>query len=71
MSSETLQAIIGTAVIDSDFCQQLLVDPIRILNRFDLTYAERMVICRAQAQTLEDLAEALDSWLTMEECAVG
>ncbi|MSP13352.1 MAG: hypothetical protein EXR62_10405 [Chloroflexi bacterium] len=71
MSSETLQAIIGTAVIDSDFCQQLLADPIRVLKRYELTYAERLVVYRAQAQTLEALAEALDSWLAVKEYAVG
>ncbi len=64
MSYEQVQAVIGTAIIDSEFRRRLLNSPARAVEEFDLTVDERSAIAGIRAQSLEDFARQLHCWLT-------
>jgi hypothetical protein len=66
MSSAALQTIIGTALVDSQFCKDLLDTQSRLLSMagFDLTAKERETILNAVAQTIQELSAELYERLT-------
>lgn len=64
MAYESLQAVIGTAVIDSTFRKSLLNGSRhRAIASFDLTREERDVVMGIRADSLEQFAGQLDRWI--------
>ncbi len=64
MSSRTLQTLVGTALIDHEFCEELLDGrhP-AILAKFDLTDEEREVILAIKADSIQEFTVKLYEWL--------
>ncbi|MDA8219809.1 MAG: Franean1_4349 family RiPP [Dehalococcoidales bacterium] len=64
MSYEQIQAVVGTAIVDRDFCRALLASPAKAVQGFDLTAEELGAIATIRAQTLEEFSRKLHRWLT-------
>ncbi len=59
-----LQVLVGTATLDSRFCDRLLNgDRYQAIARFDLSEAEREVVLTIEANTLTEFAQALLIWM--------
>ncbi|NLS79223.1 MAG: hypothetical protein GXY76_18400 [Chloroflexi bacterium] len=72
MSKEAVQAIMGTAIIDKEFSRDLLnARRERAIARFELTPEERRAVSGIKAETLEQFARQLDSWLLSKEQEVA
>lgn len=68
MAFEMLQAVVGTALIDSDFRRAILNGSRHsAIARFDLSYAETDAVMSIQAETLEQFAGQLDQWIMKQE----
>jgi hypothetical protein len=64
MAFESLQAVIGTAVIDPEFRTALLNGSRRAaVTSFGLTSEEMKVVLSIRAATLEQFAGQLDQWI--------
>lgn len=64
MSWEDLQAIVSTALIDKQFSHDLLNSKRKqAIARFNLTLEERQAVTAISAETLEQFADQLDSWI--------
>ncbi|MFQ6100189.1 MAG: hypothetical protein ACE5OS_02990 [Anaerolineae bacterium] len=59
-----LQTLIGTALIDREFCQELLNGnrPV-LLTEFDLTDEEREVVLAVEAESIQEFVVRLYEWL--------
>ncbi len=67
MSYNSLQAVIGNAVVDTEFRKGLLNGSrLRIISNFNLTPEETNVVMGIRADTLEHFAGQLDRWLTTQ-----
>jgi hypothetical protein len=65
MLHESLQAVIGTAVIDTEFRKALLNGSRqRIIQRFNLSREELDAVMRVRADSLEQFAGQLDQWIS-------
>ncbi len=65
MAHEELQAVVGTAVIDSGFRKALLNGSrLRVISNFNLSHEELDVVMRIRADTLEQFAGQLDRWIS-------
>jgi len=65
MSVAAMQRIVGTAIVDQDFREDLLNGRRQeTIAAFALTPEEHRAIMTIRAQTLHEFAEALDHWLT-------
>ncbi len=65
MPYESLQAIVGTAVIDANFRKALLNGSRRrVISKFKLTREEVKAVMSIHADTLEQFAEQLDKWIS-------
>jgi len=64
MSKVALQALIGTALVDQEFCTDLLNGkrPL-VLVEFDLTAAEREAALATEADSFKEFAVRLCDWL--------
>ncbi len=60
MSKEAVQAVIGKAVTDGKFREQLFADPDHALSGYELTEAEIAALKNVDAETLESFAGTLD-----------
>ena len=60
MSKEAVQAIIGKAVSDSKFREDLFANPDRALSGHDLTDAEKSALKSIDSESMEALAGGLD-----------
>jgi hypothetical protein len=70
MSTRVLEELIGTAVIDPRFREDLLNGKRReAIASFDLTPEEKAVLLGIDAQTLQEFARVLDRWLNEEDMA--
>jgi hypothetical protein len=59
-----LQILVGTATLDSSFCDHLLKgDRYQAIAKFDLTEAEREVVLTIEANTITEFAQALLTWM--------
>ncbi len=68
MAFEMLQAVVGTALIDSDFRRAILNGSRRsAIERFDLSHVETAAVMSIQAETLEQFARQLDQWIMKQE----
>ncbi len=64
MSERALQALIGHAIVDKKFRDQLLNGGReRLLEEFELTEAERDALRSIQARTLEEFASQVHMWI--------
>jgi hypothetical protein len=65
MSATVLQTLIGTALVDREFGEQLLNGkrPV-LLTEFDLTDEEREVVLTIKADSIQEFAAGLYKWLT-------
>ena len=61
---ENIQALIGTAIVDTEFRQQLLENPASVIGDFDLTPDEASAIIAVRASTLQGFASQLHAWIT-------
>ncbi len=59
MSWETINEILGLAVVDDDFCQQLLKHPLTAIQRwgFHLTHEEEETMRQIAVETLPELSQ--------------
>jgi hypothetical protein len=60
MSKEAVQAVIGKAVTDGKFREELFANPDHALSGFELTEAEIAALKNVDAETLESFAGTLD-----------
>jgi hypothetical protein len=60
MSKEGVQAVIGKAVTDSKFREELFANPDQALSGYELTEAEIAALRNVDAETLESFAGTLD-----------
>lgn len=58
-----LSEVIGTALVDDGFRRALLENPGEAVAPFDLASDEVSALTRIRAQTLEQFAEQLVTWL--------
>jgi hypothetical protein len=64
MPHESLQAVIGTAVIDTEFRKALLNGSRqRVIQHFNLSREEFDAVMRVRADSLEQFAGQLDQWI--------
>jgi hypothetical protein len=65
MAFESLQAVVGTAVIDLSFRKALLNGSRRrVIATFDLTHEEIDAVMGIRADSLEQFAGELDQWIS-------
>ena len=64
MTWETLQTIVGTALVDREFAKQLLDQTPEALLRFDLTDDEYRRVASIRAASLDQFAMQLDQLLS-------
>ena len=63
--SQALQTLLGTAMIDSQFCELLLNGRRQeLLPKFKLTDEEHRFVLDIKADSLQGLAAAVDQWLS-------
>jgi hypothetical protein len=60
MSKEALEAVIGKAVLDSEFREALFADPDQALEGYELTEEEVAALKTIDAETMESFAGSLD-----------
>jgi len=63
MAYENLQAVVGTAIVDSTFRRRLLNRSLEALKPFDLSSEEVDAIRSIHADTFEGFASALNRWI--------
>ena len=72
MSQMALHALVGTALIDSQFCHGLLNGRRHsLLAEFDLTADEREVVLGVEAGSIQEFAVQLCEWLKAQESPVS
>lgn len=64
MAYEALQAVVGTAIVDSNFRRNLLKKAPDVLNSFELSPEEYAAIRAVQAKTFQGFVTELQSWIT-------
>lgn len=63
--SQSLQTLLGTAMIDGQFCELLLNGGRQeLLPKFQLTDDEQRFLLGIKAESLEGFAAAVDQWLS-------
>jgi len=68
MSRRALQNLLGVALIDRDFCEELLTKRrLALLDEFGLTDEERELVISIKADSIQDFAEQLYGWLQSRE----
>lgn len=68
MAFQSLQAVVGTAVTDSDFRRAILSGSRRsAIHRFDLSREETDAVMSIQADTLSQFAGQLHQWIMKQE----
>ena len=67
MSKETVEAIVGRAVIDGQFREALLTDPEQALAGYDLDPASLEVLSDAGAESLAAFAGSLDERISKSD----
>ena len=64
MSASQLSAVLVNALADECFCQSLLDEPNEALTRFDLSPDELTALSNIRANTIEEFAAGMVSWLS-------
>lgn len=66
MSATALQALIGTALVDREFCEELLNGKRpTLLAEFDLSDEEREVVLTIETDSIQEFAIGLYEWITV------
>jgi hypothetical protein len=60
MSKESVEAIVGKAVLDSEFREELFADPEKVLAKYELTEEEVAALRAIDLETMESFAGTLD-----------
>ncbi len=60
MSKETVQTIIGRAILEPDFRTLLFTDPIKALEGYDLTEAEAQSLKTLDKEKFDEAASLVD-----------
>lgn len=60
MSKESVEAVIGKAVLDSEFREALFADPEEVLAAYELTEEETAALMAIDFETMESFAGTLD-----------
>ena len=68
---EALQHVVGTAIVDARFRQQLLAKSTAALSDFDLTREEREAIGCVHAHTMQGFAQELHGWISRNAAQRG
>ena len=71
MAYESLQAIVGTAIVDSGFRRSLLTKEGDALRGFSLTKEESAAIAQSRTTTIQAFAQDLQGWITRQSACVG
>ena len=72
MSQMALQTLVGTALTDHEFRDDLLNGRRHtLLTKFDLTDEEREVILVIEAESIQEFAARLDEWLKAQESLIS
>ena len=71
MSKEAVEAIVGKAVVDSQFREALFADPDEALGGYDLTQEEVAALKAIDAETMESFAGTLDERISKAFIAGG
>jgi hypothetical protein len=67
MSTQALHHLVGTALLDEEFQKDLLNGRRAVtINSFDLSPEERELILGIQSGTLQEFAQALERWLSVQ-----
>jgi hypothetical protein len=65
--SQALQTLLGTAMIDGQFCEHLLNGQRQeLLPKFKLTDEENRFLLGIKADSLQGFATAVDQWLSAQ-----
>jgi len=67
MAYEALQAIVGTALVDSRFRARLLNHAPDVLRGFPLTPEESAMLTAIRARTFQGFVNELHSWISRDE----
>ena len=68
MPYESLQVVVGTAVIDPEFRHALLNGARRrVIQSFNLTHEETDAVMAIRAESLEQFAGQLDQWISQAQ----
>jgi hypothetical protein len=71
-TSAVLEEVVGWALIDRDFCADLLNERrARALSRFNLTPEERQALLNIRAESLQSFAGQLAGWLATQPKAAS
>ena len=68
---EALQYVVGTAIVDARFREQLLSRSSPSLNGFGLSREEQEAICSVRSQTMEGFARELHHWIRQNASTLG
>lgn len=68
---ETLQCIVGTAIVDPNFREELLSRPTGALGGFDLTPEEWIAVTSIRADSIQTFARELDGWIREKAGGAG
>jgi hypothetical protein len=71
MAHETLQAIVGTAIVDSRFRSRLLARAPEALHGFELTAEESEAISAIRAKTFRGFVSELHGWISRNESTMN
>ena len=72
MSQMALHALVGTALTDRKFCNDLLNGRRHtLLSEFDLTDEERQAVTVVNAESIQEFAAQLCEWLKAQESPVS
>jgi hypothetical protein len=63
MSTNTMKAVIGKAMLDTEFRNALLADSDMALATFDLTEAEKANLKKIDSETLDTLAHLMETFV--------
>ena len=63
MAHESLQSLVGTALVDSRFRSRLLAKAPEVLTDLHLSPQESEIILTIRASTLQGFAGELDKWI--------
>jgi ferredoxin len=64
VSQEDLQAIVGLAIVDREFCATLLACPRAAVEGFQLSDEELATVASIRAESVEQFAARLELWLS-------
>jgi hypothetical protein len=71
MSKEAMEAVVGKAVLDSEFRQVLFANPEEALAGYELTEQEIAALKSFDAETIDSFADTLDEHISKVVVASG